>query len=62
MARSTSRAAGGLQRVVSEPVTDYIRFEWRDADELLLQRSALYGHDARHLISRALRDLATQPD
>lgn len=31
-------------RVVSEPVTDYIRFEWRDADELVKA-----GEDVRWL-------------
>jgi hypothetical protein len=31
-------------RVVSEPVTDYIRFEWRDADELVR-----IGEDVRWL-------------
>ncbi len=41
------RAAGRTLRrlrVVSEPVTDYIRFEWRDADELVR-----LGEDVRWL-------------
>jgi hypothetical protein len=41
------RAAGRTLRrlrIVSEPVTDYIRFEWRDADELVK-----VGEDVRWL-------------
>lgn len=41
--REAGRALRRL-RVVSEPVTDYIRFEWRDADELVKA-----GEDVRWL-------------